>query len=257
MRHIQVRVLANESLGRDFFKLTFDWSSAEPPLPGQFLSIRVSQLAIPLLRRPFAFSHWNGTDRTVSTVIERRGSATDILSRKTVNESLDVIGPLGNGFPLPKANTGPFLVAGGIGLGPMLFLARRLRREGRQPQLVFGCRGRELLPDCADFKELEAAICTDDGSLGFHGTAVKYVRSRTDFAGSPVELYCCGPLPMLASAARLAAERGIRCWVSMEQTMGCGMGACMGCVVKTTREPGYARVCKEGPVFSSTDILWT
>jgi len=132
--------------------------------------------------------------------------------------------------------------------------------------LVFGCRSTDELPACKDLAELGAVFCTDDGSRGFRGTVADYLESgnleteKPEQHGEPaaqLELYACGPTPMLAAVARLAEQRQTPCWVSMEQTLGCSMGACMGCVIRTTHPSGYARVCTEGPVFSSREIRWT
>ncbi len=99
-------------------------------------------------------------------------------------------------------------------------------------------------------------ICTDDGSVGFKGTVIDCLEQLIDPDPLKTELYACGPIPMLKAAAGYALGRKMRCWVSMEQIMGCAMGACMGCVIKTVKSPGYARVCLEGPVFDSAEILW-
>jgi dihydroorotate dehydrogenase electron transfer subunit len=255
MRQIQSEILRNQELAEGFFKLTFTWDPHLRPLPGQFLTIRVSGLPFPLLRRPFAFSHCDGEN--VSIIVKKRGTATDILSRKSAGETLDVIGPLGNSFGDPDSDRRPVLVAGGIGLGPMLFFATSLHSRGIKSAFIFGSRTAGSIPRCEEFKSLSAVLCTDDGSAGFHGTTVDYLRSLSDLEWKRTELYCCGPLPMLKAASLFAQSKKIPCWVSMEQTMGCSMGACMGCVIKVRYEPGYARVCKEGPIFDSRDVVWT
>ncbi len=264
MRQFQSEILKNRSLGADFFELTLSWDPSQHPLPGQFLTIRVSDLPFPLLRRPFAFSRLEASGQSVSIVVKIRGSATDILSRKKPGEILDIIGPLGNSFKDPDPGRFPILVAGGIGLGPMLFFGARLRQRKIASSFVFGSRTSSAVPRCEGIDALEAVLCTDDGSLGFHGTTADYLQSLSDSKDSSVrleaeavELYCCGPLPMLHAISLLAQSRQIPCWVSMEQTLGCSMGACMGCVIKTKGEPGFARVCTEGPIFDSREIVWT
>jgi dihydroorotate dehydrogenase electron transfer subunit len=264
MRQFQSEILNNRLLGSDFFELTLRWDPSQHPQPGQFLTIRVSDLPFPLLRRPFAFSRFDAAGQSVSIIVQIRGSATDILSRKKPGETLDIIGPLGNCFKEPESGRFPVLVAGGIGLGPMLFFGSRLRERKIAGSFVFGSRTSSAIPECEDFGALEAVLCTDDGSRGFHGTTVDYLESLADSRSNPVqleaetaELYCYGPLPMLHAVSLLAQSRQIPCWVSMEQTMGCSMGACMGCVIKTRGEPGFSRVCTEGPVFDSREIVWT
>jgi len=271
----QAELLQNTPLGGGFFRMRLRWLPAQEPLPGQFVSLRVSALPFPLLRRPFAVSHYDPSHKTVSVIVKKRGSATDILSRKRPGERLDVIGPRGTSFPRPQPGHHAVLLAGGIGLGPMLFLAHSFRAAAVPHTLVFGCRSAGELPACEDLAELGAVFCTDDGSTGFHGTVTDYLEAGDLVLGNPMsgkptrgdqgqrgtaaplELYACGPTPMLAAVARLAEQRQTPCWVSMEQTLGCSMGACMGCVIRTTHPSGYARVCTEGPVFSSREIRWT
>jgi dihydroorotate dehydrogenase electron transfer subunit len=192
-------------------------------------------------------------------VVKKRGNATDILSRKKPGETVDVIGPLGNSFKDPEAGRSALLLAGGIGLGPMLFFASHLEMRNQSYTLVFGCRNGSAIPQCEDLRELGAVLCTDDGSMGFSGTTVDYLTSLypNHMKGENTELYCCGPHAMLSAASRFAHEKGIPCWVSMEQTMGCSMGACMGCVIPLSRKPGFARVCTEGPIFNSEEVSWT
>ena len=237
--------------------MTFPWENAQPPQAGQFLTIRVSERAIPLLRRPFAFSHFAPSEKTASIIIKRRGTATDILWGRREGEYLDIIGPLGNSFHEPEPGKAAVVMAGGIGLGPMLFLADDFRRKKISTLFIFGCRTTEQLPGFLGLEKTGSVICTDDGSAGFQGTPVDYLKILAEPTFSSPSLYACGPLPMLKSAALLAQSRSMVCWVSMEQTLGCSMGACMGCVIRVTHEPGYARVCREGPVFDSREVQWT
>jgi len=246
-----IRTIASEFLELSFSSIGID----APPLPGQFLTIRASDSPIPLLRRPFAYSGHNAQTGEASIIFQRRGPGTDILAAKQPGDTLDVIGPLGTSFAMDGV-TKAIVVAGGIGLGPMLFLATALRDRGCHVRFVFGCRTKAMVPDLDAFRTLSPAICTDDGSAGFHGTTVSYLHSLTDSDTRDTRVFACGPTPMLKACHGLAVERGVRCQVSMEQTMACGVGACMGCVVKTVKAPGFARVCHEGPVFESGEILW-
>ena len=146
MYHKQLPVLSSTQLGDGFFKLTFPWQEEQVPQPGQFLTLRVSALPYPLLRRPFAFSHFDPVRQTASIVVKKRGNATDILSRKKPGETVDVIGPLGNSFKDPEAGRSALLLAGGIGLGPMLFFASYLEERNQSYSLVFGCRSDNAIP---------------------------------------------------------------------------------------------------------------
>ncbi len=254
-RHVPIH--QNTPIAKTFHELTFTWHSEDKaPLPGQFISIRISDATAPLLRRPFAFSDVDPKAGTASIIYQTRGAATELLAGKGAGESLDVIGPLGKPFPEPEGTGTCVLVAGGIGLGPMLFLARHLRERRREVLFVYGCAAEALVPGSESFRRANAVVCTDDGSVGFHGTNVAYLRTLPEARFAGATMYACGPTPMMKACHELAGERGVPCYVSMEQVMACGVGACMGCVVKTTSGEGFARVCTEGPVFESGEIVW-
>lgn len=254
MKQLQSQILSNTQISADFHELCFTWDpQAGNPLPGQFLTIRVSEDSVPLLRRPFAFSGFDENAGSASIIYQKRGRATQIMTGKQPGEKLDLIGPLGKPFPVPEQNSGLFLVAGGVGLGPVLFLANYLKAAGKQVTFVFGCRTESFVPSLPAFENAGPVICTDDGSAGFRGNSVEYLVQKEKIDSGSV-LYGCGPDPMLRALAGLAVEKDTQVWVSVEQVMACGVGACMGCVVKTTS--GYQRACKEGPVFSGRDIVW-
>lgn len=245
-------ITGNRPLSSDYYKMEFTWDrKAGIPLPGQFFTARISDGIEPLLRRPFAFSGFDRRKTTCSMVYQRRGRGTDILSGKRKNERLDIIGPLGRPFPLPGRGKRALLVAGGIGLGPLLFLAAQLRNAA----LVFGCRSKTFVPPARTFAGARPVICTDDGSAGFRGTAADYLKSIESSVGRDTIVYACGPLPMLKACHEFAAGRGCECFVSVEQVMACGVGACMGCAVKSA-EGGYLRACTDGPVFDSKELKW-
>ncbi|MBD3315708.1 MAG: dihydroorotate dehydrogenase electron transfer subunit [Chitinivibrionales bacterium] len=257
MKHLTTSIKNNNPIAPDFYELAFSWDPGNGiPTPGRFLTIRVSESAVPLLRRPFAFSGYDPTTQTATVIYQRRGPATDMLAAKTARDTLDIVGPLGNGFPVPSAGTPCLLVGGGVGLGPVLFLARDLESKGFPVTFVAGFRTRAMVPSPATFNGTHVAVCTDDGTAGFAGTTVDYLETLSTETTKGAVVFCCGPTPMLKGCHEYAQRRGLRCRVSMEQVMACGVGACMGCVVKVKQKPGYARVCKEGPVFESGDLLW-
>lgn len=256
MKQFKAAILGNHPLSTGYFECEFTWDKAAPsPEPGQFFTIRVSDGTVPLLRRPFAFSAFDGNKGTASMIFQKRGSATCLLSAKMKGHGLDVMGPLGQPFPMPDSGEKALLVAGGIGLGPIVFLAQTLRREKIPVIMVFGCRTASLLPSGGGFSASEAVICTDDGSRGFKGTAGDYIKSIERSVGDETVIYACGPQPMLKTCHEFAGRRGCDCFVSVEQVMACGVGACMGCAVKSAGG-GYKRACTEGPVFNSKDLQW-
>ncbi len=258
MSHLTPRILSNTPLCTDFHELTFGWEQGLPePLPGQFVTVRVSDGTTPLLRRPLAFSGIDSARGTASFICQKRGTATELLVGKREGDTLDLIGPLGNSFPEPAPGKKAVLVAGGIGLGPMLFLAKRLAAAKAAVVFVYGCRGKALIPTSDSFKRASPVVCTDDGSEGFHGTSVDYVKTLPPAVLDNAEFYACGPNVMMKACHEVAQQHGAKCWVSMEQVMACGVGACMGCAVRVKgMGQEYARVCADGPVFGSEVIAW-
>lgn len=257
MRRFDTPVLENRQIAREYRELSLAWPrEADRPEPGRFLTLRPTEALDPLLRRPFAFSDYDPESGRASLVYQVRGPATRLLSSLGAGASLDVLGPLGIGFPAPPSGFRPVLIGGGIGLGPMLFAARRFRASAREggfeaPVLVLGFRSADAVPRM-DFPE-GTAICTDDGSAGFEGTTVAWA-SRYD-SGAPPAYFACGPGPMLAALDRLASSRGAPYWAAVEQWMACGVGACLGCAVRR-KDGTFARACADGPVFDGSTLDW-
>jgi dihydroorotate dehydrogenase electron transfer subunit len=256
MKHFTATILSNRPICSDFYEMSFAWDASAPaPLPGRFFTVRISQDSVPLLRRPFAFSAFDATAGSAAMIYQKRGRGTEILTGRKTSDSLDVLGPLGKPFPLPGPGKKALLVGGGIGLGPVAFLARAIRSQGGDVRLVFGCRNSALVPDTHSFRHLSPTVCTDDGSTGFKGTTGDYLKSIEVSIDADTILYACGPMPMLRACHEVALRRGCSCVVSVEQVMACGVGACMGCAVKMA-DGGYKRACIEGPVFDSKEIGW-
>jgi dihydroorotate dehydrogenase electron transfer subunit len=244
-----------------FFELTFAWDpKAGVPRPGQFCTVRVSPYTAPLLRRPFAFSSYNQDAGTASITYKKRGPATELLAGKASGDCLDVIGPLGNDFGVMASQdiSLKYLVAGGTGFGPIRFLASSIAQSKQGCIVVLGCRTKSQLPTVTLPPLARTIVCTDDGSEGVKGTPLTYLETLAPDPGGSAAVFCCGPLPLLSVCHRWAQTRKYPCFVAMEQTMACGVGACMGCAVKVTdAASGYARACTEGPVFDSRRIAWT
>lgn len=238
---------------------------AKASIPGQFAHIRCGTSIDPLLRRPISIHDADPESGEVAFLYEVRGRGTELLSQKQVGDVLDVIGPLGNGFTLPESLERPLvLIAGGIGVAPLHFLARWIaERVGcTQVTLLIGARSQNLLVCSDKLAKLGAdmRIATDDGSTGCCGFVTdllnEYIAGME--AGSSPTVYTCGPMPMLRAVSRITKERGLWCEVSTEAKMACGVGACMSCVVRV-RSGGtskYVRSCHEGPVFDANEIVW-
>lgn len=257
MKQFSARILTNRVVADNFFELTLlPDEPVSQPLPGQFLTLRVTSSTTPLLRRPFAYSGFNDSSSAISIIYQKRGNATDILAGKQTNEHIDCIGPLGNNFQFPENSQTAILVAGGIGIGPILFLASELQKKNLPFKFIFGCRSKQFIPDLKAFSQLDPTICTDDGSCGFKGTTADYLSANASSIPANSLFYSCGPDRMLHACYQFSKKKGATCWVSVEQVMACGVGACMGCVVKVKTEQKYLRACKEGPVFDADILAW-
>lgn len=227
--------------------------------PGQFVMVKVSDGTAPLLRRPLGV-HDAGLDG-IKLFFKIAGQGTAILAGKEPGDPVDIVGPLGKGFTIPADpdKRTCWLVGGGRGIAPLFFLARELRANGAHPVIFYGGR---TLADIPLKERLEAAgfetLCsTDDGSFGFAGLVTDLVRR--ELAGArPNLIYACGPDPMMKVLARLAAQCGVPSELSLESLMGCGIGACWGCVHRIKGEGGEAwtKICEEGPVFPGERIAW-
>ena len=224
------------------------------PIPGQFYMIEVNRGSDPLLKR--AFSLFRRTSEGFQVMYRIKGRGTSLLSKMKRGDTLDVLGPLGSPYPPSSGDQVPLVVAGGIGIASVFpFL---LALTGKSV-LFYGARSGEEIFMLDEIKKMsrEVFISTDDGSLGTKGTIIDVLDNYLDSnlaEGNRYVVYACGPHPMLKAVSTVAASKGITAYISMEEHMACGLGACLGCVVKTTE--GYKRVCKEGPVFRSEDILW-
>lgn len=256
MQHISCTVLENTPVAEACYRLVFRYPpNHQVPKPGQFLTLRLGTGVSPLLRRPFAYSGHDAAAGRGELIYERRGTATALLSALREGDPLDLIGPLGNSFPETADSNTPLLVAGGIGIGPMLFQYHSLEAAGKHPMLLVGARTASRIP----IGQLPAGtrICTDDGSSGFHGTVLKLIERDFASAATGLTLYACGPHGMMKAVAAWAQAASVPCWVSLEQTMACAVGACMGCVVKIHHEKQYSRVCAEGPVYAADRLDWS
>ena len=226
--------------------------------PGRFVMIRVRPGLDPLLRRPFSICGTRGKD--IALILYRvAGRGTAILSGLSRGERLEVLGPLGKGFDPPGDEGAGILVAGGIGIAPLFFLAAA---AGNVPMtFLAGFRSAsERIPE--DFFGPgipEILLSTDDGSMGHHGPVTDLLERCLDARREKrLTVYTCGPLPMMKRVAVLCRSRDIPCQVSLEANMACGVGACLGCAVRARpgEETTYYHVCRDGPVFDSRTLDW-
>lgn len=233
---------------------------AETARPGQFVHLRVGDGMDPLLRRPFSVMLAEPGSGQIRLLVRVAGRGTEAIANHADGTSYDLLGPLGNGWALPETDEGLLLVAGGVGVAPLISLADHLRLgDGRSHvHSLFGAATEDLLVCWTEFSSRcdQFTAATDDGSAGEEGLVTDVLATELG-RHLPALVYACGPRGMLAAVARMCADVGVPCQVSMEQWMGCGVGACLGCVVPAAGDgEQYVRVCVDGPVFDGNDIAW-
>lgn len=256
MKQLNVKIISNKRLFENYWHLEFASEIiARQARPGQFINIKVNSGFEPLLRRPVSVHAVEGAK--VKLIYAVLGKGTQALSLKKPKESLDIIGPLGNGFDY-KRQVKPkqarnILIAGGMGVAPLVFLAQKLKLSS--PLVLIGARTKCGILCAAEFKKLncDVKLATDDGSVGFKGKVTGLLKIMLEQI-TPLELFSCGPRPMLKAVAEIAHENQINAQLSLEEHMACGIGACLGCTIST--KSGYKRICKDGPVFSSGELTW-
>ncbi len=234
--------------------------------PGQFLHIRLPFYTDPLLRRPFSIHYWDPVDGTVWILFEVVGKGTSLMAGLIAGDTLDVLGPLGNGFRIFPEDKNVVLIAGGIGMAPLFFLASSLFKKENSFDFFIGVptAAHLPLPDYFYLLGREPVIATEDGTLGFKGmvTDCFYRALEEKKEGEkPDRIYACGPTGMLSSLVAGIKEIGIPIQVSLETTMACGVGACQGCVCRVIppenqEEFEFRRVCKDGPIFSGELVVF-
>ena len=265
MREQQTRVMWNRPEASGYFRMGLAVDGGfEAARPGQFVMVRVGGGISPLLRRPFSLLgliRQGDAVTGIEILFKVVGSGTEMLSQAGEGDRLSVIGPLGNAFLVPDDCRQLILVAGGVGVPPIRFLAQSLLdREGALDRCVvfIGGRTRNDLVCITEFDlpGFLLDISTDDGSRGSQGVVTRSLQRTLD--AGPADLICaCGPPAMLKAVADIARARNVACQVSIEAMMACGMGACLGCAVRLRDDDSrYRHVCMDGPVFDAHRLMW-
>lgn len=246
----KAEVLSQEQIGEKIYSLWLGTKEiAKEAKPGQFVSVYCKD-GSRLLPRPISLCEIDRDKGRLRLVYRIAGKGTEEFSRLAAGDTVDILGPLGNGFPIKEGKA--LVVGGGIGVPPMLELARALPGE---TVLVMGYRDQTYLEE-----ELSAAgtlfLATEDGSKGTRGTVLDAIRENGITADI---LYACGPIPMLRALKAYAEENGMEAWISMEEKMACGIGACLACVCQSKEIDAHSqvknkRICKEGPVFDIREV---
>lgn len=219
--------------------------------PGQFLNIRVSETVFPLLRRPFSVCDVDGD--FIFIMFNIFGEGTKILSHKYKGDTIDILGPLGNGFNIDDEFETAVIVAGGLGAAPFPYLSRVLKNKFE----VFSFVGGRSKNDVITYKLLNVQTATDDGSLGYAGNIVQlFEENLSSLKNKKLKVFGCGPNAMLKALKEVCISNNIICEVSTECAMACGFGICQGCPIESTQQPDkYLLVCKDGPVFNVKDVI--
>jgi dihydroorotate dehydrogenase electron transfer subunit len=237
---------------------------AEEARPGQFVEIAAPAGREFLLRRPFSIhqaSRRGGWAGTVEVVFDAVGPGTRWLAEAKPHDVLDVIGPLGRGFQLPRGAVPSLLVGGGYGAAPLYFLAEELLRRGKPVNMIIGARDHERVFKPVEGKRLSdlIVVTTEDGSMGERGRVTDFLQATIERSRSRV-VYACGPNPMLRAVAELCRSSRMPCQVAVEELMACGLGVCWTCAVPVLARDGHGwwnmRACVEGPVFNGARIWW-
>lgn len=252
------KVVEHREIAQNMMRMTIAAEERFPAyLPGQFLHIRVTEGYDHLLRRPISLCLAEPDKGQMTVVYRVSGKGTRLLSGKRPGDGLDILGPLGKGFPIHDGDRQALLIGGGIGVPPMLELARQLTARGIKVTAIVGFQSAKqaiLIDDLSAYGEVLTA--TNDGSLGLRGFVTDYLTGER--LATADRFYACGPSPMLAAVQRAMRDR-VAGYLSLEERMGCGIGLCAACVHKAflpDGSVGYRKVCKEGPVFPAQEVVF-
>lgn len=247
-------IVKKESLGKNLVKIDILCPDiANAAQPGQFVHILPEGMT---LRRPISICNIDKENAVLTIVFEVKQEGTERIANKNKGENLDILGPLGHGFTLKPEAEKVILIGGGIGNPPMLTLAKYY---GSKATIISGFRSAECVILQDEFKNTgaETILCTDNGTLGRKALVTEPLKELIKNNNIDA-VYACGPTPMLKFIAAIANEADVFCEVSMEERMGCGIGACLVCACKLKKEGKdvMGHVCKDGPVFSSKEVQW-
>ncbi|WP_102271520.1 dihydroorotate dehydrogenase electron transfer subunit [Cytobacillus massiliigabonensis] len=251
------QIVSQVEIAENIFKLTLQGELVrEMNEPGQFVHLKVSNQVDPLLRRPISISDINKDENQFTMIYRAEGKGTALLSEKQPGDVIDVLGPLGHGFPVEEAMSGEtaLLVGGGIGVPPLYELSKQLVKQGVKVIHVLGFQSANVVFYDDDFTRLgETYVATVDGSYGMKGFVTTIIQDRKLTFDV---LYSCGPTPMLKALEQNYPDKKV--YLSLEERMGCGIGACFACVCHTGDDPTgctYKKVCSDGPVFKAGEVL--
>lgn len=248
------QIVSKNSLAKDIYSIEiFCPEIAEIAQPGQFVHILPTGFT---LRRPISICDINKKTGTLNIVFIIKGDGTREIAKLNEGELIDMLAPLGHGFTINESFNKVVLIGGGIGTPPMLPIAKKY---GEKAVVISGFRSADAVILQNNFKKTgaETILCTDDGTMGTKGFVTEPLIELLD-NGDVNAVYACGPTSMLKNVAAIANKKDIFCEISLEERMGCGVGACLVCACKTKKdgEEHFAHVCKNGPVFNAKEVIW-
>ncbi len=246
-------VLENKKIKKDFFILELAAEKQLPEiLPGQFIQIKIDDSPKTFLRRPFSFHDVDYVKNTIKLLVQVAGKGTESLISRKTGDKLELVGPLGNSFSIPGKGEKSLLVGGGCGIAPLYYLAKHLKSNNLNFDILMGFRNRERILEYDEYRKLAPVyITTEDGSEGEKGFVTNHSRLAE---ANYTRIFCCGPDPMMRAVGKYAKAHGIDCEVSLENLMACGFGVCLCCVVDTV--DGNVCSCTDGPVFNINKMKW-
>lgn len=253
-KKVLAEIVKKEMLIENIYKFSIKSEElAKEAKAGQFLEIKVTADVEPLLRRPISIYNVDKEENIVEFIFQVRGRGTEILKNRNVGEYLDILGPLGNGTFSIKEYENVAIIGGGIGTYPLYELAKELKGKAKKVTMYMGFRNKELVTLEKEFSEVvdELVLTTDDGSYMKKGYAIEYLKE--DYENEKFDaIFACGPTPMLKAVKEFADSKNVFAEISLEERMGCGVGACLGCATKIIDGDSfkYGHVCKDGPVFN-------
>jgi len=261
----KLQILENTEIGPSYFKMAFAYDDAfKSAKPGQFIMVQAGEGGVPLLRRPFSIHNLYPADGIhkgrVEILYKVVGQGTRHLSMLSENDRVDILGPLGNSFEISPNSQNVALICGGIGIAPFLFLARYLKQNSVDlvhSKIFIGGRSKPdiLCRNAFQHLGMRMVITTEDGTDGKKGLITEPFKASIG-EKKPERVYACGPMPMLKAVSKVCEKFNLPCQVSIETMMACGIGACLGCAVKThASQESYQHACLDGPVFDSRDIV--
>ena len=253
---VDLAVRANNHISENYVLLRLSPLNDEilpDMIPGQFVNIAVDGSKTTFLRRPISINRVSSDKRELDLLIRIAGDGTKALSEVKPGDNLNVVLPLGNGFPMNDVKgKRMLLIGGGVGVAPLMCYGECLLHEGAFPEFLLGARTKADLLLIDEFDAIaQTHVMTEDGSVGEKGLVTQHPVLESDNYDAWV---CCGPVPMMKAIAAKARQKDVECFVSLENMMACGVGACLCCVEKTVR--GNVCVCTEGPVFNIKDLTW-